>query len=364
MLGEGICFMRERLQKLKHKAKQVFSPRVRVVFGVIGVIISLWFFSRYVLAEKEANVFIFPSNITADGWDNADASLSQDLSSDAELVDFSRENSSFVFFGAPLETVSTTTNAIATNTPPETLIPSISPATDTGVTPTLGTDPFPSLVPIGTPDNSDATAAPTDGTSTGIQSAISSLLHYARAISAPRHAFALVLPTSTDSPQLAAPNLAPVPVETTYVDEIPAESETATTSETVSATTTVSLSEPTPQSSDPYSVALCTTLGRECHILEYDGFGLGGALEKHPLTGATLELSLAGHASFSRTAYDRVLVRAYHKGRWEFLGEEEVRGEISNAKRGGYLHFDLSSLEQWGDLSDLKIVVEYDRASG
>jgi len=38
-----------------------------------------------------------------------------------------------------------------------------------------------------------------------------------------------------------------------------------------------------------------------------------------------------------------------------------VRGDLSNGKRGGYLSFPLSSFAHWGDLSDLKVVVEYVR---
>ena len=92
--------------------------------------------------------------------------------------------------------------------------------------------------------------------------------------------------------------------------------------------------------------------------------GLGGSLEANPITGATLELSLGGRADLGADARDRILVRAYHAGRWIYLGAVDVKGEFSNAKRGDYLSFNLADIGAWSDLSDLKVVVEYTRESG
>jgi hypothetical protein len=118
---------------------------------------------------------------------------------------------------------------------------------------------------------------------------------------------------------------------------------------------------PTPMSADPYSVASCTTLGLTCHLMTFVGFGLGDAFSSHPLTSATLELSVAGRSELSALQHDRLLVRVFHAGRWEFLGETEIKGELSNAKRGGYLSYDLPEIADWKDLSDMKVVVEYAR---
>ena len=98
--------------------------------------------------------------------------------------------------------------------------------------------------------------------------------------------------------------------------------------------------------------------------MTFVGFGLGDGLVNKPLVSATLELSLAGRGGSSPNLHDRILVRAYHAGRWEYLGETALKGDLSNAKRGGYLSFDLSSIGEWKDLSDLKVVVEYVREHG
>ncbi len=370
--------------------------RTRLVFGALALVVTLWAFTQFVLAEKEANVYIFPSAMGSDGWENDEASLMQDLSPDAELVDFTRDNSSQVFFGKPVSTSTVDTSVIETPAPAPAEAPIVevttTPQSDApaSVTETLPSFPNP-FVPSGINIETPVVAPmPTveETAPSGIQSKIEQTLRdFLTRVWSPHSAIALEVPTTTSEIVSDAPNLSLV--TDLFISsgvgslEVPplvegssaSTASTSTFSEIIISdivptgdTATTADASPLPilpsvESADPYTVALCTTLGKTCHVMEFDGFGLGGALDKNPLLGATLEISLAGSGAFTTGAYDRVIVRAYHAGHWQFLGSTELRGEVSNGKHGGYRKYELPDIAEWQDLSDLKIVVEYDRTS-
>ncbi|KKU78251.1 MAG: hypothetical protein UY04_C0044G0002 [Parcubacteria group bacterium GW2011_GWA2_47_7] len=415
--------------------------RTRILLGTLFALFSLWFFAQFVLAEKEANIYIFPSVVTGEGWENADASLGQDLSSDAMLADFTQENSARVFYGfvAATGTMATTsTKTVPTLLTPAPLAPDTeesmhSTSSSTGDSPTVLTPGLPNpFVPEQLLAPVDVVTPPTQEeviSSSTIQSKIEQrMFEWLTVIGHPQFALALESPVSTSTfieessvPETPPNPLVPIITNTTpthalssstspvvpqihsssliningnmSATSVGATGTTASTDESSSfvvptatsaplslpsdiskikegtstiASTTTPLTAPIVQnieSNDIFSVASCTTFGRKCHLMSYEGFGLGGALDKTPLLGATLELSLAGRGSFTSGEYDRVLVRAYHAGHWQYLGATDVRGEISNDKLGGYLKYELSDIGDWADLSDLKIVVEYDRTS-
>jgi len=383
-----------------------FSLRARIVFGALLLIGISWAFTQFVLAEKEANVYIFPSALMSDGWESDEASLMQDLSPDAELADFTHENSAQVFYGTRASTstlAATSTNGLSENVLPAvsidtSLVPAFTPevipeevspvATSTPIISSQFPDSFvPSGLNIETP-----TLLPIPSmeqiASSSIQSRLDrAMFEFLSRVSDPRSALALEVPTSTiaevndaSAPlpitdkfissgigSLSVPPLASGRTDgdgaTSSLEVIDLNSASGTDVATSGTETPKITNIPTVESADPYTVALCTTLGKTCHVMEYDGFGLGGALDKNPLLGATLELSLAGRGAFTSGEYDRVLVRAYHAGHWQFLGATELRGDISNGNRGSYLKYELSDIGDWEDLTDLKVVVEYDRTS-
>jgi hypothetical protein len=369
-----------------------FSRIVRIALGLSTVLFLGWFFAQFVIAEKEASLYVFPSVVTVEGFEKGEQSLGQDLSADAELVDFTRENSAFVFFGTtpPVTASSSAVDDVYTGeentgapqeTPPvEIEVPTPSreessvdtlPVTD-ALTPVI-----PSIIPVEIPTvdvapTTDEVVAPSALREFDfLRARLGSLLRPSRALA---HDVPMnILPMMDDDAGIFAPtteepavSLQNIELPTEDVPTAPIESGAIDDSDLLATSSDVRDSPtltPSTESADSYSVALCTTLGKPCNILLYEGFGLGGALEGHELVAATLELSLAGRGAYTSGEYDRVLVRAFHAGRWEFLGETVVQGDMSNGKRGGYLSLSLSQFSAWEDLADLKIAIEYDRTS-
>ena len=351
-----------------------FSTRTRVGVLALIVLVSSWFVAQLVLADRESNIYIFPSAVSSEGWGNDVQALAQDLSLDAELADFTTENSAYIFFGS----VASTTEVVVV---PETLseVPSSEPTVS----------PIPSVVPQTTPITPEPLPAPADVvTSTNGGGEIPTETPAATPLDIPNP----LLPTMTtpevlasSSAQSARPTgsfgtwiaeavlgraalvLAQDVPETSEADPVAPDATPSTSEETASTSASsseVALSAPSPVSNDPYTVASCVTEGSPCHLMTFVGFGLGSALDTQPLLAATLQLSVAGRGTFSGDVHDRFIVRAYHDGRWEFLGETSVKGEFSNAKRGGYLSYALPDVATWSDLSDLRVVVEYVRQEG
>lgn len=338
------------------------------IFALLVLVSSAWFAVQFVLAEKKLSVYVFPSVVTSEGFENDIQALGQDLSLDAELADFNRENSAYVFLGGintesvlEAEIQEQTSGGVIPSLVPSTIIPEENSQTpgsevDTGsqessstatgveaVNEAIPTIPNPIIPTITFPVETEPQSTPTSEVAPDQQSLLSNFL---QRIS---RAFGAHIAVAQD-------------IATTTIGEGAGEEEIEVVEEELRASTSPEAETFTPMSGDPYTVLSCRTLGIPCHMLEFAGFGLGGALDTHPLQSATVEISLAGRG-VNRQTDDRILVRAYHSGRWEFLGDMSVVGEFSNSKRGGYLSFSLEKFAQWGDLSDLKIVVEYVRES-
>jgi len=398
-----------------HK-KNIFSLTGSInkaIFTVFVSIFLVWFLAEFVFAEKEANVYIFPSVVTSEGWESPILSLAQDLSHGAELVDFNRENSAYVYYANEADDVveldlSTSTlddkgndvppdfidetivgntgdeivnsliQATTSSWPTEQIGELANPAVPELTFPGLLAPVAPSILDVLIPNLPEGVTA--TGTTTGVSpievvtpqstgtqaGLLNKFFEFAKFYTSPKRALALDTPSSTVEHLRAQELLYETELhpDTATTSEIfSRDSNTdgvATSSEYVPPETTLT---PSSENSDPFSVALCTTLGKKCHVIEYAGFGLGVAMEGKTVLSANLEISLAGRGAFSGTQYDRVLVRAYHAGRWEHIGEVVVRGDLSNGKRGGYFTFPIDFFSDWSDLTDLKIAIEYDRES-
>jgi hypothetical protein len=359
----------------------MLSVRIIIALASLAGVFSVWVLAQFVLAEREANIYVFPSHVATDGWDNGQAGLSQDLSSEAELMDFTRENSSYVYFGTPISETDApspvvypegeTTWSAGSSTPvieEGTLAPEFNILPETMLDPATETNDA-SEQSDSAPDTTEVLVAPPieivpvelTPVETSPQGVLSPLWRVLARLSSPESALAQdSLPMMEENAAITEPADAPV-----FVSAPDSILDTGITSGTTQvsedATTTVPAISEKIESS--YDVAVCSVLGKTCHLLEFTGFGLAGNLDDKPLVSAKLEISFAGRGEYAGDAHDRVLVRVFRAGTWSFLGEEKIRGELSNAKRGGYLSFDIPEVASWGDLSDLKVVVEFDRAS-
>jgi hypothetical protein len=375
----------------------------KLLLGLVWALALWWGVEQFVLADKVSHVYVFPNSVASERWDNATNGLAQELSSAAELVDFSKENSATVrYISEDVTALSSSSTPLSGNLHEEGSLQNQEEAAQTSEIPASSIPSAPeaiqssddiapiplqeSSVDSPTPDllnpfvpNMEVNMPLLDGVSTTALWLWEELGTWVT----PKSVLALDTPTSTEVESLEPPanlddvgyNLheaqtevfgsntpevvTPMTVEDFIEGAQVEEGVTALTTET--ATHTPQLIAP--ESSDPYAVSLCKTLGKECHLMVYSGFGLGGVMSGHKPERARVEVSLAGRGAFSATVYDRVLVRAYHAGKWVFLGELVIRGELSNGKRGGYVSFPLEQFSDWSSLDDVQVVLEYDRES-
>jgi lipopolysaccharide export system protein LptA len=292
---------------------------------VLFVALFAWVAGQIVFAEKEATVYIFPAGVESEGWDNAEHALVQDLSLEAELVDFTSENSATLGWG--VAKVATTTEGDAVIVPNE-----VSPEEKT----IRETTPLPASEVVPPPSTETTPIQEAEEQAMSAPRGLDAFFSFFHPLVAQANEDGTTTPALdnvvTSTPPLSA-EVMPTPAQA-VLEKIEAEGRS--------------------------DVTLCHTLSRDCHTMTFGGFGLGGALEDRKLLRTSVALSLATHGVHGITA-DRIIVRAFVGGRWELLGEERPRMELSNAKRGGYLNFALPSLDKWEDLRDLKIQVEYDR---
>jgi hypothetical protein len=86
-------------------------------------------------------------------------------------------------------------------------------------------------------------------------------------------------------------------------------------------------------------------------------------LTEKPFKGVALNLSFAALAADGSQS-GKLSVRYYHAGSWHSAGEIPIDAAISNASNGGFFTEPLTGLNSWSDLSDVKVVVEYEEGDG
>lgn len=327
---------------------------VAVTTFLLAVAVSAAIMVHNVQAEKETHAFIFPAHVSGEGFENSEAISSQELGTEAFFSDFTMAGvSSRISFE-----VSTSSTI---NTPRGDSSTSSSTTSDAGATSTV-----PETSPVVVPVVPTEKATSTDSTST-----VSVLLDK---IFQPKIALAQDTGASTDAPA-PAPADAPAPT----ADPVPATEPTADTgatvpvdsssSDAVVSTSTASLSTSTPvvavvetQPRDPRFLSTCAKITlKECHILTLEGFGVAAPLSDQVLRSASINISLAHRAP--RDSGDRIVVRSYESGRWNYIGEYAVHGNSDNASRGGYFSLPLP-VARWQDLTDLMLTIEYVREDG
>lgn len=288
----------ERIQRSIKRYPRIFA----VVFGTLLFGSSMAFLGKFVFAEKERHMYVFPTVVTDEGWEQEEKILRQDLSPRAYFSDFSSENSTYVFFGDYVEPISGTT----------------------------------------TEGQVEGVATSTDQVSFRTPRSVA-LSHVERYPS-----FLSPLIISVAHAQAG---------DAEWLDGQPVGSETVE----VSSTTQVETQQVI-DALEKQDVALCETLGIPCHYIEIAGFGVEGELTDLPMTSASLQLSLGHVGGNSASANDRILVRASIDGEWQLVYEEKLGGEYANATHGGYLTLPLD-ISRWSQLATAKFVVEYVRES-
>jgi|GEM_PF-1049851 len=396
------------------------NPRLKTTlllfFGVPIVLYFFWTSGHLVLAyQDQKRAHVFPTEVTAVGWDNTQSALTRDLSSLAAPGSFSTGNSAYIELPASASTPASadTTESTVDTTPPSVVPPAATSSPDPTSAPTP-TSPTPDSVPA--PDTTTTVSVPSDTPSDTTPSgtildtpAASDTTDLPVASSTPDDSAPITLPlpditpTSTDdtattttsmlnrvAPQLKgfatsvlsdvvtfayATTLGDTPDDLSTTTSTPATSTItdATPEDTSAASSTSPTPVSTPSNSDVQApapsapatdpsvdVPRCTVLGTPCHTIELSGFNVGGSLTNKRLRGVELNFSFANISS--ETAVDgKLMVRYFHNGEWHSAGEIYLNKPLSNGTNGGYFKQVLSDMSSWSDFSDVKVVVEYER---
>ena len=275
-------------------------------------------------AEKTAH--IFPTQVSAVGWDNPEHVLHQDLSAQAPHAMFSIENSASISLAAvprapepePVVEMATSTSESAD----ETLTAS---STDSQSDPPIDEEanvpnPPPEEIPTQEPFVS------TPATTTDVEEG--------------------VLETS--------------PLQIEPSEELPADGATSTPEARVPSYFSLFASSAFAQSTE--DIAECVVLAVPCHTIEVSGFTLEGTLSEKRLDAVELNFSFASAEPIEALEDDMLIVRYFHEGAWRVAGELFLNKEMSNGANGGYFTAVLDDAEEWEDLEEIRVVVEFSDA--
>ncbi len=326
-----------RLSHLNVRIKSVTA----LFFAILFVSLFLYKTGGYVAAYRETkSAHIFPTVVTANGWNNPLAALSQDLGESAPYESFTTLNSAHISIGANtpvVEVPSGQGSGTATSTEPTETTTGSESATTTPETQESNEQQIEPIVPTETlPTTEEPTVPPSVET--------------------------LPEPAPEETPP--AEPAQPVPVQETSVSDgfwklvdalVP----------TVYATSTETSSEldvSTPVTTDDTEdVSTCFLQQKECHTITLDGFNVSGEITDTTFRKATLNFSFAANVGETELVDDKLEVRYYHAGKWREVGEIYLNKQLSNASNGQYFSATLDEVQSWEEFSDVKVVIEYDR---
>ena len=367
---------------------------VTVVLVAMAVGYVLWMTSGFVLAFRQVKrAHIYPTNVNATGWSQGENALTRDLSPQAPSVSFSQSNSAYLFIASsspvgivPLQGSTSGGGGGGTSVPvsPSATSTDTTSSTTTQATTTPASDQ--PAVTSSTPSSDTSNASSTSDTPTQV------FLPIPTSTPPPPTPSVPVVPPATDSGAattsmrgLSTPPLArrieqfvtsvfsdiiPQAFATTTDDGVGASSSVTTTPAVLDPS---SVSAPNPDLSSTTitsadtsaaAVATCTVLGDTCHMLEFSGFGVAGSLTSKEFKKAELKFSFAQIATLSDAQNGKLSVRYFHTGRWHSAGEIYLDQDLSNATNGGYFTQTLDGVSSWDDLSDVRVVFEYEPGDG
>lgn len=333
-----------RLSHLNVRNKSV----VAVFLAVAIASYVLYTTGGYVAAYRETKVaHVFPTIATAQGWEHPTGALAQELGNTAPYASFTPANSAFISIAAHTPVVETPMASSTLEVPDE----------------ATSTPPLEEQTP---PDSTETTTeepvqAPQSNAPTPSEDASSS--------DTPAESETSV-PDSVEEPIAepeSQPTPAPAPAETQetsgvsnalqhFVDALIPKVYATTTD----ATTTLETSSPdTPAFTD--DVPTCFLQQKECHTITLGGFAVTGEITDTTFKKATLNFSFGANVRETELIDDKISVRYYHAGTWREVGEIYLNKEFSNGSNGGYFSAALDEVDSWEGLSDVQVVIEYER---
>ncbi len=310
--------------------------RIAAALFVAAVVLSILYKTGgYVAAYRETkNAYIFPTAVSADGWNNPEGALSQELSASAPYQSFSSSNAAYISIGS-------NTPVIEVPQGSDTSTASSTSEIDENATTTPDAIEAPAT-PEMPPDNTDVPTVPAEAS--------------------PENTVEAPVETPAETPAEAPVDTAPATAPEASITDVFKKlvhslvpTVYATTSEEVIDTTVAGTSAETED------VPTCFLQQKECHTITLTGFSVAGEITETTFQKATLNFSFAANIGETELVDDKLEVRYYHDGKWREVGEIYLNKQFSNASNGDYFTATLDDIEAWEELSDVKVVIEYDR---
>ncbi|MFZ2555400.1 MAG: hypothetical protein WAX57_01005, partial [Minisyncoccia bacterium] len=311
-------------------------------FGVVACSILgfvLWQSSHYVMAFRTVKTaHVFATEVAAVGWQNKTAALGRELDPEAELPGFNEANSAFILIeGLPR---------------PDPVVVPIGTDSETEISPPLPSEPETREVEIPEAPAQES-EAPVD---TEIPVVESEALPTEESTSTPAE-----IPEEESATSTPETDVGEVQSSRKNLEAFAAAFLSSFTTQVFAQTTADT--DPEDAEMDADEQALCSFSATTCHTIELTGFDVGSDLKEKNFKSATLNFSFASRAPDDEVVDNRLLVRYFHNGAWRSAGEIYFNKELSNAANGGYFTSSLEGVEDWEDLDDIRVVIEYERAN-
>ncbi|MFM2339462.1 MAG: hypothetical protein RLZZ360_98 [Candidatus Parcubacteria bacterium] len=341
--------------------------RVLLVFVCISGFLAYSYIDRTVYTTEE--LLVVPGGVVADGFDNPNEVLIQDVDGDGILQNFTNANSAHFKYVEPTQS-QTPSPAVPTENPPTgtpddgaasdgattDTPPAETPATEPSTESTPPTEPVPSDTPLETSMRAVAYPLAQFDETTPVTDAVPVVEEVAPDTTAP------------DIEPASAPNEASTPEipEVTTATPTEASDSPSDASETISDGATTS----TPES--PAAVGTTTTdlfglepclveAGCKTRSLTFDNFALPEFTNGTVLDTVQLRLSLAAKAKPGSAIQRFVVSYSLDAGATYLPGTViDVGGEISNSLNGDHFLVALAVSPYSNDLSNLRVKVAYE----
>jgi hypothetical protein len=322
---------------------------------------------RLVLAGNDVKtIYIFPTTVKSVGWENENAALGQDLSARAIASDFTEENSSHVMESGSADTRQSGGGEVV---PPDNNIPEnnssdgdteteMNAEDQTGVEKTADV----TAEENAPAQNADTSApAPESAPSDGVQS----ILSFPKIISLFQNFATPLFAQEFPENQTSTPA---IPAE----ENTGAETETETNTETATGTPPVAETSITPDETVPNTendsepnkkedVSVCAVKEKNCHTMEFSGFGIENGSSLGEIKSVGLRLSLGGKGIAPESESDRLFIKYFYNNEWYLADAISFDKEISNSLNGGHFLYAMPEIKSWDELSGIKVFLEFDR---
>lgn len=324
---------------MSHRTVSSFIRRIHDARSVLPFIISLavfiavfgWLTRGLVRAYVEIkHVQVFPTAVTADGWDNPERALRLDLSPDAPFASFSSDIAASVEIGGADTAASSSLSAPVSGGSGD--VPSAPRIDETPTAAPAAGEGVPASAEPGTetPESETMPIPPVDTSSTSE-------------------------PMSSAEPDVGG-MIGIILARTATVAFATTDTGTSSTPATLSATSTSDA--PEMSSSD---IASCSVSGQPCHTIEVSGFTLSGSILDKKFKGVSVAFSFANLSPETDDGEGTLVVHYFHDGTWRQAGQVFLNTELSNETNGGYFTSALDGLDAWDDVSDVRVMIEYQR---